>query len=519
MKHEERTVYLTGESGPTRHAGPSLQQRRAATDALMELVGKRCSVQQRLLGIVKLLRDLCDCPGAGIMMTGVPRPRPFTAQAGFSRQFLSELSRSWQQTAANGQLAQSSSSPELARACSAAGYQSMASVPIRCGEAKLAIIILVDRRPRKFLPEAIELIQSLGPLIGLTLLHCRVEETLERTHQRLHSMFESNHAMMLFVDSRSNVIVDANLEAAKFFGYPPARLCGMKLQALGMKRTARRWVGQRASTEGQDYFETAVELSNGKVRMVEVRLSPVSQPGRALHLLILHDTTERKLLQRQLLSLCENERRRVGRDLHDALGGTLTGVTLLARALCELLAQRKVPEVALAEEIMQGLNNAISRTRSIARGLCPIELDKSGLTDALQDLAADVQGIFGVACQFQYEPSIKIKDELIASHLFRIAQEAVTNAIRHGKPRTITISLSKASEQIALKIENDGRSFPKLVLRKHGLGLRTMRFRADVLDADLEIGRGEGGGTRIVCLLPLHAIKEQGGRRPQLQKP
>ena len=213
---------------------------------------------------------------------------------------------------------------------------------------------------------------------------------------------------------------------------------------------------------------------------------------------------EHKLLEKQVLDIMEGERQRVGRDLHDSLGGKLTGVALMGKALAQRLAVQTPADAELAEEIVGCLNESIAQTRSIARGLCPVDLSVTGLTSALAELAAETQRHSGVSCRFHADGDLQVRDSFAASHLFRIAQEAVANAIRHGRPRHIAIRLGETDEQLGLEISDDGAGLPANAETTAGLGLRTMMYRSDLIGAALSIKAGEAGGTTVTCLLPLN---------------
>jgi two-component system, LuxR family, sensor kinase FixL len=189
----------------------------------------------------------------------------------------------------------------------------------------------------------------------------------------------------------------------------------------------------------------------------------------------------------------------VGRDLHDSLGGKLAGAALLSQALAQSLATKSPADAAVAEEVVQCVNQAMAQTRSIAQGLCPVEVGRFGLTSGLQELAADTRRMFGVRCQFRATEGLAIGDDLVAAHLFRIAQEAVNNALRHGQARHIRIELSRRGGGLCLEIRDDGCGLPEPLPAGSGMGLRTMRYRAGVIGARLAVKRRRPHGTVVVC--------------------
>jgi PAS domain S-box-containing protein len=212
---------------------------------------------------------------------------------------------------------------------------------------------------------------------------------------------------------------------------------------------------------------------------------------------------ERKRLEKTTLEIGEREAQRIGQDLHDGLGQHLTGVAFMCKALEEKLAEKSLPEVADAEKIGRLVNQAISQARELARGLLPLRPGPRGLVSALQNLACEVEDLFNVACHFKCDDSVLIDDINLATHLYRIAQEAASNAIRHGNARHIRIVIEAANDRFALKIEDDGSGIPEAVQNKEGMGLRIMSYRANMIGGSLEVRRDPEGGTIVSCSFPI----------------
>jgi PAS domain S-box-containing protein len=367
---------------------------------------------------------------------------------------------------------------------------------------------MTDQQAGKFTVETIEFIESVSPLLGEALHRFKVEESLHESERRFRLMFENNHAVMLLVEPGSGAMVDANPAAAAFYGYPRERLRAMSLRdlAMGLPGAASN-SHRRRDKETQDCFETSTRLSDGTRRTVEVHSSPILVQARRLLFAIIHDITERKLLEKQVVEISEQERQRVGQDLHDSLGGKLAGAALMSKALSQTLAARSLPEASLAEEIVQCINESIAQARSIAHGLCPVELRGSGFVSGLQELAAETERRFGVVCRVHAEKGIRIDDLFVASHLFRIVQEALNNAIRHGQARHLAVRLTRIADQVCLEIRDDGAGLPPNVKETKGMGLRTMKYRAGMIGAQWAVKPGEGGGTAVLCRLPLRQTR------------
>jgi two-component system sensor kinase FixL len=214
------------------------------------------------------------------------------------------------------------------------------------------------------------------------------------------------------------------------------------------------------------------------------------------------DITETRRLEQEILRVSEHEQRRLGQDLHDDLGQQLTGMAFLNKALTQKLASRSLPEAADASRLSDMLQQALSQTRKLARGLYPVELASQGLQAALQSLAASVETLYGVSCRLQEHDAWNACDHDVATHLYRIVQEAVTNAIKHGQARRLAIGLAERPESLLLTIQDDGCGFAAVEEQTTGLGLRIMRYRASMLGGELAIQHTDNQGTLVTCQLP-----------------
>jgi two-component system CheB/CheR fusion protein len=225
--------------------------------------------------------------------------------------------------------------------------------------------------------------------------------------------------------------------------------------------------------------------------------------GKRLLFSIIHDITERKLLEKQVLEISEQERQRVGQDLHDSLVGQLAGAALIGKTLARQLKASSLPEAHLANELVHCVNASIRQTRAIARGLCPVELGAGGLSAALAELAAETQQKSGVVCSFEEDGQSLFQDLFVATHLFQIAREAINNALQHARPRHVRIQLTHGPQRGCLEVYDDGKGLPGNSPPGKGLGLRTMKYRAATIGGQLEVRSGEDG-TVIRCQFLAH---------------
>ncbi|HSU57258.1 MAG TPA: PAS domain S-box protein, partial [Candidatus Dormibacteraeota bacterium] len=212
------------------------------------------------------------------------------------------------------------------------------------------------------------------------------------------------------------------------------------------------------------------------------------------------DISERKELEQQLLESTTDERRRVGHELHDGLGQFLAGVSFKAKALEQTLLANKSTHWAEASELVSLVSQAIKQTRTIARGLDPVDIETIGLPAALQNLSAETETMFNTACGFACSDATlpALKPE-VALSLYRMAQEAIHNAVVHGNSRRIGITLSMTPSDVLLCVKDDGTGFNAEDMKARGMGLRVMQYRARSVGAILEVSSKPGAGTEIRC--------------------
>src|SRR3984885_11691014 len=199
------------------------------------------------------------------------------------------------------------------------------------------------------------------------------------------------------------------------------------------------------------------------------------------------DITERKGLEEAILKISSNEQRRIAQDLHDGLGQHLTGIAFMSKVLEQKLGDKSLPEAAEAAKIVKMVNQAIENTRQLARGLHPVAAEPLGLMSALRKWANEVEELFHIRCTFRCLKPLPIRDPNLATHLYRIAQEAVHNAIRHGKSRNIEVGLSRKNETGTLTIRDDGEGFQKQEAAQPGVGLSIMNYRDDLVGGWLNV--------------------------------
>jgi PAS domain S-box-containing protein len=220
------------------------------------------------------------------------------------------------------------------------------------------------------------------------------------------------------------------------------------------------------------------------------------------------DITERKHLEKAILDISAREQRRIGQDLHDGLGQHLTGIAFMTKVQEQKLKEQNLPYAVDAEKIVKLVNEAIHKTRELARGLSPVVSEAHGLMSALQQLSAEVEGVFGVSCQLQCEAPVLIYDVGVATHLYHISQEAINNAIKHGKATKIEIGLSASDNRGLLTIHDNGSGYTKIPGHGTGMGHHIMSHRAKMIGGTLDIEPHDPHGTVVRCDFPVPEAKQ-----------
>jgi PAS domain S-box-containing protein len=208
---------------------------------------------------------------------------------------------------------------------------------------------------------------------------------------------------------------------------------------------------------------------------------------------------ERRMLEREVLEISDREQRRIGQDLHDSLGQHLAGVHFKCQALESRLAAMSLPEAVEAASISGLIRESINQSWELARGLDPVSFQESGLANALKELAAGTAQLFGISCTCECTEPVHDGDAGI--HIYRIAQEAISNSIKHGRAKHVRIGLAPVGDRVELTVRDDGVGIDldKPSPPRQGMGLQIMRYRARMIGASFDIRPLPAGGTLLTC--------------------
>ena len=271
------------------------------------------------------------------------------------------------------------------------------------------------------------------------------------------------------------------------------------LMVLLMSMTWRHLHSEQARREVERCYREALQQAHDALeRRVEERTAELI----AANALLQCESIERQLIAREMLEVSDREQRRIGQDLHDGLGQLLAGMAFLGQALAQKLARQGSAETAEATQLVQLANKAMTWARELVHGLSPIELEGDSFVVALQDLALQAERLFGITCRVTCDRLPPTPDHTVATHLYRIVQEAVSNAVKHGQARHVVLALTTGQHSTMLTMDDDGIGFPEGMNKPTGMGLRIMYYRASMIGASLAIHSDASRGTTVICEWP-----------------
>jgi PAS domain S-box-containing protein len=343
--------------------------------------------------------------------------------------------------------------------------------------------------------------------------HKRAEEALRASEAKFRQVIDAS-PVPLSVDDMKGTIEYLNQKFVEKFGYAhrevptsAAWFARAYPNPVYRRQVAEEWNAclQRGLSAGKEIgpLEVAVTCKDGSVRRVEFVGTLL---GTRL-LIAANDITERKRLERQILEISEQEQERIGQDLHDGLCQLLSGIKFKTTLLEQKLQAKAPAEARDARALENLLNSAIQQARNMARGLHPVDIEARGLMSALEELAGSVASVYGVSCICQFKRPVLVHDHVAARHLYRIAQEAINNAVRHGQARKIWVRLAANEDRLALSVRDNGLGLRAKPKKKAGMGLRLMNYRARTIGATLDVRDRPKGGVIVHCSLRTPTVK------------
>jgi two-component system, LuxR family, sensor kinase FixL len=377
------------------------------------------------------------------------------------------------------------------------------------------LISLYDTQHRSFTHDDLHFVHSIANILADAIGRRAVEDRLRESEARARAVLDTTVDAIITIDDRG-VIASFNRAAERIFGYPAGEVVGKNVSVLmpepylsehdGYLRSYRETGRRKIIGVGR---EVTGRRKDGSTFPMDLAVSEVDLGGRVAFTGIIRDISERRQLELEVLRISDAERRRIGHDLHDGLGQQLTGIGLISRSLARRLRKEEHPAAETAEEITELIGEADEQARRLARGLVPVELTTDGLSEALRRLSQHAQRLFSIECtvDVSVESHHHQRDPDVAAHLYRIAQEAVSNAVRHGRASRVAITLTATAERLRLQVRDNGAGIPDAAFHAtpgetRGMGLRIMHYRARIIGGSLSVRIGADGGTVVLCSLP-----------------
>jgi PAS domain S-box-containing protein len=341
----------------------------------------------------------------------------------------------------------------------------------------------------------------------------RAEERLRASEARMQAILNTASDAIITMDIHG-IIQSVNPASAQMFGYAVDEMVGHNVGLIMPSPYREEHDGylRRYQQTGEKRIigarrELLARRKDGSTFPIDLVVSETEE--RTLFTGILRDMTEHKRLERELVEVASQQQQRIGQDLHDCVAQELTALNLLAGTLAEILETDPTKARKLVERIQEGSQRSQQELRGVLRGLLPVAVNSTGLMAALSQLVDQTQQQGPVTCTFDCPEPVAVADNLTATHLYLIAQEAVRNALKHGTPRNVHVSL-RANHHLVLRVACDGIGMPARPEAKGGLGLRIMRNRAAIIGAHLTIEPAEPTGTQVTCrLMSKHHDAEQ----------
>ena len=330
----------------------------------------------------------------------------------------------------------------------------------------------------------------------------RAEEALMETNQALAALIESAPLAIVSITAEQK-IKTWNPAAERMFGWREEEVLGRPLPFVpaDKQRDIQGMIERVLQGSSFTDFEIRCNKKDGALIALTISSAPLRDASGSVSgiIAVILDITVNQQLIREIIEISGREQIRIGQDLHDGLSQHLTGIAFLSKVLEQKLAAQSSAEAGPAKEITQLVNQSIEMTRGLARGLSPVALGEDGLVLSLRELADTVTSLFNITCLFHGDTASLVSSSTTATHLFRIAQEAVNNAVKHGHARQVIIALAANHERTVLTIEDDGVGLAPPPDRGKGMGLHIMSYRARMIGASLSVKPRAVGGTIVTC--------------------
>ncbi|MGN6506602.1 MAG: PAS domain S-box protein [Tepidisphaeraceae bacterium] len=382
------------------------------------------------------------------------------------------------------------------------------TIAIRGPSSTYGVLGVHCKALREFTVDDVHFLRAVSNVLAAAIRGQHLDQAHRDSEARVRAIVNTLVDAVVTIDDHG-LIDFVNPAAEHMFGYTASEVVGKNVSMLMPTpfRGEHNSYIQNYRTTGQTRIigvgrEVSGMRKDGTIFPMDLSVSELRVSNRRMFTGVIRDVTERRRMEREILEASADEQRRIGQDLHDGLCQQLAGIAFATEVLTQKLTAKDVPEATSLRKIGQMIDQAITQARDLARGLQPVTFEAHGLRSALKALAIKIEAMFRVSCLFVSDGECLVHDNNVATHLFRIAQEAISNAVKHGKARMIILDLSTSGGELRLSIKDDCIGLKKTAGGgRTGLGLRTMDYRARVIGGSLSVQSDERGGTTVLCVV------------------
>lgn len=387
-----------------------------------------------------------------------------------------------------------------------AAIKSAIILPLPARQKPQGILALYGTEPQLYTKNEVRFLETASSILS-GVIH-RIE-----SEAKSKAILDTTIDGIITIDE-DGYIESFNRAAEKLFGYNSETVIGQKVNIL-MPEPYRSehdsYIENYKCTGERKIIGIGREVtgirSDGNTFPMYLSVSEMYFNGRQMFTGIVSDISQQRELEQELLQSGEHERRRIGQDLHDGLGQMLSGIGMMTRQLAKSLEKEEHQLAEKAREISEFVKESDEYARQLSRGLMPVDIDSRGLATAFNRLVENARKMFQVECVFHEKNTPVFEDSGTVEHVYRIGQEGVSNAVKHGKASRVDLILDANEEFVKLEVHDDGKGFPKSWRKHAGMGMKIMQFRTRLIGGSLEVFDGQNGGTVLRCTIPAKASR------------
>lgn len=406
-----------------------------------------------------------------------------------------------------------STCPNLSQSFIDEGIRSLAAFPLSHQNKILGKVIAFWDEPVELLPVKTQILRRIADQLAIAIVKKKAEIQLKNRTNELQTIADNIPDHIVRVDSNFKLLF-ANKATYDHPIHTQTNLTGLE-EFFSTTRMSSLWKKKLSTVfkRGimQEFEFTAEDYNTGIPRYFQATVVPEKNqqdaqiPTPKSVVGIIRDITENRELQKLIVDLNARQQRKIGQDLHDELGQLLTGIGFLVAGLKKDLENQNIPYDDLAT-INELVEKAIAQTRILAEGLNPVTLELHGLTTSLQRLALHTEKLYNIPCTFRSNKAFDSIHDETAYQVYRIAQEAITNSVKHAQPSLISVSLHQNNEHLILTITDDGRGIQQDKHRHGGQGMQIMQYRTRMIHGELTIESSPSQGTFVSCIFPFEQV-------------